>query len=95
LSGIRYYSIGRLTVTARSSSGQISYLAGDQHGTQTLAVNANTSAVTGRYYDPHGNPVGTPASASGWQLDDPANAQADGWLFFDAVAARRSISPPA
>ena len=35
------------------------------------------------------------ATTSGWQPDDPANAQADGWLFFDTVAARRSISPPA
>jgi hypothetical protein len=35
------------------------------------------------------------AKTSGWQPDDPASAQADGWLLFDAVAARRNISPPA
>ena len=32
------------------------------------------------------------ATARGWHLDD--GARADGWFFFETVAARRSISPP-
>jgi RHS repeat-associated protein len=67
LSGTRYYSIGGVTIAARTSSGQISYLAGDQQGTQTLAVNATTSAVTQRFYDPYGNTIG--AAASSWPGD--------------------------
>jgi hypothetical protein len=47
-------------VSARSSAGQVYYLAGDQEGTQTLAVNS-TLAVTERFYDPYGNSVGTAA----------------------------------
>ena len=29
------------------------------------------------------------ATASGWQPEDPSTREADGWLFFDTVAARR------
>ena len=35
------------------------------------------------------------ATTSGWKPDDPSTEQADGWLFFDTVAAHRGISPPA
>ena len=35
------------------------------------------------------------ATTSGWQPDDPSTKEADGWLFFDTLTARRGISPPA
>jgi hypothetical protein len=35
------------------------------------------------------------ATTSGWQPDDPSTEEADGWLFFDTVAACRGIGPPA
>jgi RHS repeat-associated protein len=63
VSATRYYSIDGVTVAARSSSGSVTYLTGDSQGTDTLAINSATLAVTRRYYDPYGNPVG-PAPAS-------------------------------
>jgi RHS repeat-associated protein len=63
LSGTRYYSLGGVTVAARTSSGTVDYLAGNQQNTYTVAINASTLAVTRRYYDPFGNPIGTPATS--------------------------------
>jgi RHS repeat-associated protein len=59
LSGVRYYAIGGQTVAARTSAGDVYYLTGDQEGTQTLAISSATLAVSERFYDPYGNPVGT------------------------------------
>jgi RHS repeat-associated protein len=56
----RYYSIGGVTVAARATGGDVQYLTGDQQGTDTLAIDAGTLAVTRRYYDPYGSPIGTP-----------------------------------
>jgi len=39
------------------------YVTGDQEGTQTLAINSTTLAVSERFYDPYGNPVGTAVGA--------------------------------
>ncbi len=63
MSGTRYYTIGGQTVAARTSNGDVQYLAGDQQGTDTLAIDYATLAVTRRYYDPYGNPIGTPPSS--------------------------------
>lgn len=63
VSGVRYYSLGGVTVAARDGSGNVSYLIGDRNGTATLAVDSQTLAVTRRYYGPYGNPVGTPPSS--------------------------------
>ena len=63
LSGTRYYEIGGVTVAARTSTGTLDYLDGDVQGTASLAVNVSTLAVTRRFYDPYGNPVG---SAAAW-----------------------------
>jgi RHS repeat-associated protein len=63
VTGTRYYTIGGVTVAARISSGQVSYLTGDQQGTDELAISASTLAVTRRYYDPYGNPIGPAVSS--------------------------------
>ena len=67
LSATRYYSVGGTTIAARASAGTVDYLDGNQEGTATLAVNATTLAVTRRYYDPYGNPIGTSPSWPGTQ----------------------------
>jgi len=59
----RYYAIGGSTVAARTSSGNVYYLAGDQQGTQTIAIDNSTLTATYRYYDPYGNPAGTAATS--------------------------------
>ena len=66
LSGVRYYSLGGMTIAARATfvnsagvtTSGVQYLIGDQQGTDTLAIDSQTLAVTRRYYDPYGNPVG-------------------------------------
>jgi RHS repeat-associated protein len=63
VSGTRFYTIGGLAVAARTSDGTTDYLTGDQQGTDTLAINTATLAVTRRYYDPYGNPIGTAPSS--------------------------------
>jgi len=80
LSGTRYYTIGGVTIAARGSSGSVDYLFGDREGTAVLSVDSSTQAVTRRYYDPYGNPIGTaPPSWPGDKgfvggTDDPATA---------------------
>jgi RHS repeat-associated protein len=62
--GTRYYSLGGVTVAARSSVGSVAYLDGDLHGTSTLAVDISSLAATRRYFDPYGNPAG--AAPGSW-----------------------------
>jgi RHS repeat-associated protein len=62
LSGVRYYEVPDATVV-RSSTGTISYLLADQHGTNELEVDASTLAYTPRDTTPFGGSRGTvPAS---------------------------------
>jgi RHS repeat-associated protein len=61
VTGTRYYAIGGQTIAAGTGSGLV-YLAGDQQDTEAVAISASTLAVTDRYYDPYGNPIGTPAT---------------------------------
>lgn len=63
LSGTRYYQLGGQTVAARTGTGSVYYLTGDQEGSQTLAINSTNLAVSERFYDPYGNPVGTATGA--------------------------------
>jgi RHS repeat-associated protein len=51
-----------MTVATLTSGAGVSYLAGDQQGTSTVAISASSLTVTRRYYDPYGNPIGTPAT---------------------------------
>jgi RHS repeat-associated protein len=59
----RYYSIGGVTIAARTSAGAVSYLMGNQQGTASLAIDTASLAATYRYYDPFGNPVGAAPTA--------------------------------
>lgn len=63
VTGTRYYTLGSTTVATRTGASSVAYLAGDDHGTDSVAIDAGTLAVTRRYYDPYGNPRGSaPAS---------------------------------
>ncbi|MER7922293.1 RHS repeat-associated core domain-containing protein [Streptomyces sp. NPDC096057] len=53
----RYYSAGSQTIALRTNktgTQTLSWLAGDQHGTSSLTVDATTQAVTKRYMTPFG-----------------------------------------
>jgi RHS repeat-associated protein len=63
VTGTRYYSLGSVTVATLTSGTGLSYLAGDQEGTDSVAISAATLAVTHRYYDPYGNPRGAASSS--------------------------------
>jgi RHS repeat-associated protein len=65
LSGTRYYAVDGVTVAARSSSGDVQYLIGNQQGTDSVAIDAADLAVTNRYYNPWGGALGFPPSFPG------------------------------
>jgi RHS repeat-associated protein len=68
VTGTRFYSVGAAPVAARTGTGKLAYLAGDQQGTEVVAIDSGTLAVTRRYFDPYGNTIGTtPASWPGGQ----------------------------
>nr|WP_307076797.1 RHS repeat-associated core domain-containing protein [Streptomyces canus] len=53
----RYYSAGSAVIAVRSNksgTSTLSYLAADQHGTSSLALDATTQAITKRYTTPFG-----------------------------------------
>jgi len=62
VTGTRYYTLGSTTVATRTAGTGVSYLAGDQQGTSTIAISSSDLAVTRRYYDPYGNSLGTVTS---------------------------------
>ncbi|MFF3286334.1 RHS repeat domain-containing protein [Streptomyces sp. NPDC003023] len=63
----RYYSSGDLTVAVRSNesgTNRLAYLAGDRHGTQSLAIAADSAQTySKRYTTPFGAERGTPTGA--------------------------------
>ncbi|MER8044203.1 RHS repeat-associated core domain-containing protein [Streptomyces sp. NPDC094032] len=76
----RTYTAGVVSIAVRtteSGSGSLSFLAGDHHGTSSLALDAVTQAVTKRYTTPFGSPrsgtVGTWPDDQGF-LGKPADA---------------------
>ncbi|MFF7646727.1 RHS repeat-associated core domain-containing protein [Streptomyces canus] len=53
----RYYSVGSAAIAVRSNkspTSTLAYLAADQHGTSSLALDATTQAITKRYTTPFG-----------------------------------------
>jgi len=63
VSGTRYYSIGGTIVAARTSGGSVDYLIPDRQGTDQLAIDSSTQAVTRRSYLPFGGARTTPSAA--------------------------------
>ncbi|GAA0385514.1 RHS repeat-associated core domain-containing protein [Microbispora corallina] len=67
--GVRSYTEGpsgpviAIRSTAGSGTPALSWLAGDDHGTSSLAMDATTQAVVKRYTDPFGGDRGTPPAA--------------------------------
>ncbi|MEU1055302.1 RHS repeat-associated core domain-containing protein [Streptomyces sp. NPDC005876] len=58
----RYYTHGDTTVALRSNQSgteKITYLAGDQHDTATVAITSDTQALTKRYLTPFGTERGS------------------------------------
>ncbi|QLJ02889.1 hypothetical protein HZZ00_18990 [Streptomyces sp. NEAU-sy36] len=60
ITGTRYITLGGTTVAEHSSNGDIQYLIPDRQGTDTLAIDYQTYAVTRRAYLPFGQDRGTP-----------------------------------
>jgi RHS repeat-associated protein len=58
LTATRYYAIGGATVADRSSTGDVQYLIPNRLGTDTLAIDYQTQAVTRRQYLPFGQSRG-------------------------------------
>ena len=52
-----------MTIAARTGASGLSWLIGDQQGTDSVAIDARTLGVTRRYYDQFGNTRVTPASS--------------------------------
>ena len=52
VTGTRFYTLNGVTVAARTGASSLAYLAGDQEGTDAIAINSATLAITRRYYDP-------------------------------------------
>ncbi|MDX2647930.1 RHS repeat-associated core domain-containing protein [Streptomyces sp. PA03-1a] len=70
LTGNRYYTAAGQTIavrTATPSSNTVTFLAGDHHGTMSLALDATTLAITKRYSTPFGASRGT--SVTTWPDD--------------------------
>ncbi|SCF61273.1 intein C-terminal splicing region/intein N-terminal splicing region/RHS repeat-associated core domain-containing protein [Streptomyces sp. MnatMP-M17] len=64
LSGTRYYTAAGQTIAVRTAKAgvtgsKLTFLAGDHHGTSSLALEAGTYAITKRYTTPFGAPRGT------------------------------------
>ncbi|HCT78144.1 MAG TPA: hypothetical protein DGT23_16525 [Micromonosporaceae bacterium] len=57
----RYYTHGGTTVAVRTAAG-LDWLAGDHHGTATIAINSTRLTATVRRTDPFGNLRGAPPS---------------------------------
>ncbi|WP_430379382.1 RHS repeat-associated core domain-containing protein [Streptomyces sp. B1-3] len=64
LAGTRYYTANGQTIAVRTAASgtsgtKLSFLAGDQNGTSSLAMDSSTYAVTKRYTNPFGGSRGT------------------------------------
>ncbi|MFE3496148.1 polymorphic toxin-type HINT domain-containing protein [Streptomyces sp. NPDC059175] len=72
LSGTRYYTAAGQTIALRTGTKgntetQLTLLAGDHHGTSSLAIDATTLAITKRHTTPFGAPRG--ANPTSWPDD--------------------------
>lgn len=60
VTGLRFYPSPDGSTVIRSSAGTITYETSNTQHTSLLAIDASSMTATRRYYDPYGNPVGTP-----------------------------------
>jgi RHS repeat-associated protein len=67
ITATRYYSLGGTTIASQTAGSDLQYLTGDQHGTESIAIDAATGNVTRRYFDPYGNPIGASGPWTGGQ----------------------------
>ncbi|MFJ4678554.1 RHS repeat domain-containing protein [Kitasatospora sp. NPDC088783] len=67
-SGTRFYGIAGATVASRTSAGTVSYLIPDRQGSDQLAVDASSQAVTRRQFLPFGTARGTSSTWVGGDL---------------------------
>ncbi len=65
VTGTRYYSIGGAVVAARTGASGLAYLAGDQQGTDSIAIDSGTLSVNRRYYDHTATPGAAPRQLPG------------------------------
>jgi RHS repeat-associated protein len=90
----RYYAHGGATIGVRTPTG-LTWLAGDQHGTEQVAIDSSSLTTTGRRFDPFGNPRGgQPASWPdekgfvGGTVDDSIGLTHLGVREYDPLAGR-------
>ncbi|WP_078959957.1 RHS repeat-associated core domain-containing protein [Streptomyces sp. NRRL B-24085] len=92
LSGTRYYTANGQTIAVRTgvsgtSGTKLSFLAGDHHGTSSVALDSGTYAVTKRYTSPFGASRGT--KSTNWPDDKTfLGKSADGSTGLTHVGAR-------
>ena len=75
----RYYSFNGTNVGIRVNKGSVKYLLANQNGTNQVSVDpANSWAISRRWFDPYGNPLGTAQGAAfpgnHKFMNQPANA---------------------
>jgi RHS repeat-associated protein len=66
VSGTRYYTIGGITIALRVGGGNAQYLIPDRQGTDQMAIDSSTEAITRRQYLPFGQIRG---AAPAWPGD--------------------------
>jgi RHS repeat-associated protein len=57
-SATRYYSWNGRTIASRTAGGRLTWLVGDQQGTQNIEVDAGTQSIVQRRQTPYGQPRG-------------------------------------
>ncbi|MGY5010238.1 RHS repeat-associated core domain-containing protein [Streptomyces sp. 900105755] len=106
LSGARYYKAGGQTIAVRTATvgvtgTKLAFLAGDNHGTSSLVLDATTLACTKRYTTPFGSSRGTKPTSwpddkrfLGKPADDTTGLTQLGARQYDPVTARFLSTDP-
>lgn len=94
VTGTRYYTVGGMTIAARTNVGAATFLVPDPHGSALLAVTEGNQTVTRRLFLPFGGPRG--AAPTTWPggsgfLNAPLDAMPRSGR--PAPMARRTWSP--
>lgn len=104
LTATRYYSVNGTVVSVRVNHGNPTYIDGDLHGTNQVALPttaAGFGTVSRRHFDPYGNPLGNPSGT--WPephafLNQPTNTNTGldqlGARQYDPTAGRFTTVDP-